>query len=135
MHSETKAQTWPRQIKKNKIDPDDVDPEGNPGDGSNHPERRPILKIYYQGTVGIIELQADLFQVYPNPVGNDLVHIQLIEAGPASLQVINITGQQVMMQQINSQKSTLNVSELAKGIYFLKLSQNGVTTVKKLIVE
>ncbi|WP_344924118.1 carbohydrate-binding protein [Aquimarina addita] len=60
--------------------------------------------------------------VYPVPAQNEL---NLSVSNPqeyTSLQVIDITGKLVMVQpSINSKLTSLNISELPQGIYFLKL--------------
>jgi Secretion system C-terminal sorting domain/Fibronectin type III domain len=77
------------------------------------------------------------FQLYPNPATSG-VTIVLDEAAKEDiqLQIINSTGQIVKTSTINSSSQfvRLDVSELSKGIYFIKLTgSKGVNSVKLII--
>lgn len=70
--------------------------------------------------------------IYPNPsigrftVQSSLFNIQCIE-------VYNAIGEKVITQTLNSKSGTINVSD--DGLYLVKMTSNGKTFTKKLIVE
>jgi hypothetical protein len=72
------------------------------------------------------------FSFYPNPA-NDLVTIQSAEGG--QLELINMLGAVVIKKNINSSKFTLEVEQFPRGIYYMKIENNGNTILKKLILK
>ncbi len=120
---------------ENIADPEDVDPQGNAGDGTNHPERRPFLQVYYQGTIGILELEESLFNLYPNPAESGNVKIELIQNAPAKVEILNLTGAVVAQFDIDRSAANLTISDLSKGIYLVKVSQESSIAVKRLVIR
>jgi uncharacterized repeat protein (TIGR03803 family) len=84
---------------------------------------------------GINSLPAITFAIYPNPVGNR-VTIQQNYAGGSSLLLVNTLGQQIKSFRITAPQQQLDVSDLAPGIYQLKLIQsNSVLAINKLVKQ
>ncbi len=80
---------------------------------------------------GINELDETSFNVYPNPV-NDQLTIQFNEVKTDNILITDITGKIVIEKKINStNKLTISVSQLANGIYFLKSGSRVVKFVKE----
>jgi hypothetical protein len=71
-------------------------------------------------------LEDQLVLLYPNPVKNTLnVEMRLADAKIIGYQVVNLTGQVVMNQLIDTNQ--LNLSSLTTGVYILKIqTTNGV---------
>lgn len=100
-----------------------------------------VKRILVAPAVGLNEqalIQA--LAVYPIPVKDVLtIHTESIRSHQSALKVINILGQVCMQQELQlnngSQKHTLDVSSLTKGIYFIELQSENQKTVKKFIVE
>ncbi len=68
--------------------------------------------------------------IYPNPVRNSLTVITSSKLN--SLQIFNVTGQEVL----RTESSTVNTSSLGRGVYILKVSQEGgVISTKRFIKE
>jgi hypothetical protein len=85
-----------------------------------------------------------IFLVYPNPVspGSDLnIELKQAEEGYHSLQLINLSGQQVYHQEIwidaEARLLSMNIPLVAAGSYFLTLSnkKTGKRTTEKIIVQ
>lgn len=72
-----------------------------------------------------------LMKMYPNPVVNTL-HISDFE-GNAKL--YNVRGQLCLQQTISDDMLAIDVSKLAKGVYFVCLENEGKVTVRKLIKQ
>ena len=120
---------------ENIADPEDVDPQGNPGDGTNHPERRPFIQIYYQGTVSTTELDVNLFNLYPNPTSNHTVRISLSESQNTNIRLYNVAGQMVRSFQTQSNNAELNLRGLSDGLYMMQVVQGGSTATKRLVIQ
>lgn len=68
-------------------------------------------------TVGVEALVQNGWNIYPNPVNDQLV----IEAEePAEIEVIDMTGKIVQSERLKSGKNALNVSLLTRGVYLIR---------------
>jgi len=72
-----------------------------------------------------------MIRVYPDPAKNKIV----IETGQAddqgTLSIINIHGQEIMTQKPEGLKTEIQIRDLPRGIYFVKLySDKGISTLK-----
>ena len=75
----------------------------------------------------------DIFSIYPNPVTNGYVNISSPSNGEKNIAVYDILGKQVMNTTITSDR--LNVSQLNSGVYMLNISENGISSTKKLVIK
>jgi hypothetical protein len=74
------------------------------------------------------------FITYPNPVNNKLtIKTKELSSG-AKAEVHNSLGQLVYTSKI-AEESTIDLSSFSKGLYFVKVSDNGKSEVKKIIKE
>ena len=80
--------------------------------------------------------QRNTFLLYPNPVKN-ILHINNIKLGANKLEILNSNGKIIMTDNIKKsfQKTSLNVSGLSNGVYFLKVSYNSSFNVSKFIIQ
>jgi hypothetical protein len=71
------------------------------------------------------------FKIYPNPVSNILT-IENLFAYNLHLEVFNPLGQIVLEQNQNTSSTSLNVSNLSKGLYLLNITSedNKTQTIK-----
>ena len=68
--------------------------------------------------------------IFPNPCSDFLY----VKSEPAQAEILNSNGQIVYSKYFNSkQNNKIDVSNFAKGVYFIKISNNNFTTVKKLM--
>ena len=85
----------------------------------------------------ISELSNNLnYKIYPNPVEKQL-HIKLgtIEE-LIEVEIINVTGKKIVERKyVNSKNIELNVDDLLKGIYFMKISTSSGKKAVKFIRE
>lgn len=72
------------------------------------------------------------FIVYPNPVDDKLVIKTKNLSSDAKAEIHNSLGQLIYSSKI-SEESTIDLVPFSKGIYFVKVSDNGKTQVKKII--
>lgn len=75
---------------------------------------------------------ADL-SIYPNPASNGFVNIRSTSADAMTIAVYDLLGKQISNTTLTNNR--LNVSELNKGIYILKISQNNKSITKKIIIK
>ena len=80
------------------------------------------------------EPPAQKFSIYPNPA-TTTVYLQIPEeaATGALVEFYNQVGQKVLTTSINQLVTPLDLSSLAKGMYFIKITQGANKTVAKLI--
>ena len=79
---------------------------------------------------GITERSELISAIYPNPATSQLT-IDLKEEGIANVTVYNILGQALIQENVSDMSNTINISNLAQGMYTLRVTQNGkVSTVK-----
>jgi len=134
---------------ENISDPEDSDPDGNPGDGQNHPERVPKLHVYYTGpqpqpvdikerhVVVTAETEDDIL-VYPNPIRHGTLNIRFNTSSveDADIYVYDLTGKVVKLQKIKDpQDIRINVNELHHGMYIIRAIQGKQVYTKKVIVK
>ena len=71
----------------------------------------------------------DNFIVSPNPVSSELSIKSAIEIN--KVEIVNLLGQVILAEYPNKINPTINLSELTKGLYILKLNNNYFTKVVK----
>ncbi len=77
------------------------------------------------------------FKAYPNPASNTL-NIQLENRKEATIELISITGQTVLSETFDGTPTgsvQLNVSDLTRGFYYLRVDQLGDITTIKVVLE
>jgi hypothetical protein len=85
--------------------------------------------------VGTEELMSQEFKVYPNPA-NDILNIelgQIVVSKTPKLDMYNILGEKVISHELVNQKSQVNIAQLEKGIYFVRVYGKQFEIVRKVI--
>lgn len=85
---------------------------------------------------GILKKSAD-FNIIPNPANDKItIDINFIPEN-TKVEIIDITGKAVIIHQLKNKSFTdyIDISDLKKGLYFVKLNIDNHTIVKKLIVK
>ena len=70
--------------------------------------------------------------MYPNPTKNNLF-IETALNSDINVSIVNMLGKEVV--NTNVVNNTVNVSNLTSGIYIVKITEEGKTSTKKLIIE
>ena len=94
-----------------------------------------IGTISYDPTFNAIEsLDGDKSNilVYPNPA-ND--RINLSNANGCSLEMFDVSGKMILNKTVSEINSTIDVSNLVKGFYFIKIEKNGAVRNLKFVKE
>jgi hypothetical protein len=70
---------------------------------------------------------------YPNPVKNSLTisNSSTID----EVEITSILGQKMISKKVNDLQTEINLSELSKGVYFVKVSSEGQEKIVKIVKE
>ena len=71
--------------------------------------------------------------MYPNPVKNSLVYFSTTQ--DLEIIIYDVLGKQVLIEKVNLNKDYIDVSNINKGIYLVKINSSQGTTTKKLIKQ
>ena len=71
--------------------------------------------------------------VYPNPVSNGVININSYSENGIEVTLFNLLGNQLNIKL--NHNNTINVSSLRTGQYFLKITQNNKTSIKKILIK
>jgi hypothetical protein len=78
------------------------------------------------------EFSTASFSMFPNPANGNTVTITSSSNNTKEVQVYSILGKQVINTTITN---TLNVADLQAGIYLVKITDNGKSATKKLVIR
>lgn len=85
---------------------------------------------YNHDVLGIEEIRQNQFEIYPNPVKNEM-QIVSTHSGVYDIEITNALGESISKSQLIGANTSINVEELAKGIYFLRIGyRNSWQTIK-----
>lgn len=80
-------------------------------------------------------IEDSIFNVYPNPANFEITIEYLGNNKNCTLTVLNINGQELIRQQIINRKTKIDISNLKKGTYILKVITDKTVEVRKIIKE
>jgi Zn-dependent metalloprotease len=85
--------------------------------------------------VGINELNTSLgFKIYPNPA-NDFITLTTEKEIDISVKVYDATGKMLVAKQLNGKSNRIDITALAKGIYFMEAQDADKNTYRQKIVK
>lgn len=85
-------------------------------------------------TVGVLENgEQEYVAVYPNPA-NDYLRIKT-NGTLTNVRIMNIVGQTVFNNAAQDSNSTINISNLESGVYFVQIETELGTSTQKIVVE
>jgi hypothetical protein len=84
-------------------------------------------------TLTVDEIQFGKFTLYPNPAHGSFT----VESNSTDfdLEIVDALGKRVMRKTITGNKETINVEELYYGIYFVRITKNGMQQTLKLVIK
>lgn len=71
------------------------------------------------------------FKMYPNPIKGNLLKFEYSKE--SIIEIFDVLGKKVFNDSINATKNYINISNLNKGIYILKITSDNTSLSKKLI--
>lgn len=94
-----------------------------------------VCDYYYyykeiEGT-GVTENVADDVKIYPNPV-NDVLTVEA--SGFRFVEIFDLAGRCVASREVNG-IADIDMSQVAKGVYFVKMNDENGTVTRKVVVE
>jgi len=93
-----------------------------------------LIKTTNTGTLGLVSFKSFMMKAYPNPVTNGKLFISSPNSSEKQVAVYSILGQKVLDTKTTN-NAEINVSKLARGMYILKISEDGKSEAKKLIIQ
>lgn len=100
----------------------------------NDPIATNIVTTTVQAPAGTADFAIRGFAMYPNPA-NSALTLKLAEAANADVTVTDVLGKTVLSAKMPSQEQNINITALNSGIYFVKVTAEGQSATKKLIVK
>jgi len=77
--------------------------------------------------------KMEAIRVFPNPFSSSFAII--INQGPAKLEIINCLGAVVFSTQLTDEHNEINMSQYSNGIYFIKLTSERGSILKKVVKD
>ena len=95
----------------------------------------PMLRMNFNpATTGVADIKKNIFNLYPNP-SNGLITIELEDAAKYEVSIINVLGQSVYTNLLSSVTTTIDLSDLDKGVYTIELREGNNVYSEKVIFE
>ena len=91
-----------------------------------------ILEPYSEDTTGVALYTKTSVRIYPNPTSNTL-YIESEDATIDHIVVLDLTGKEILHQDILGNRGEINVSSLPNGVYMLKALCNGSFQISKFV--
>ncbi|TPG41564.1 T9SS type A sorting domain-containing protein [Flavobacterium pectinovorum] len=86
----------------------------------------------YENTLGIADLTKYDIKIFPNPT-TDFINIHLEESDNTKVSVIDVLGSPIIKENFVGNDFSLNVMNLNKNVYFIKIERGEKVLVKKFI--
>ena len=74
-------------------------------------------------------------KIYPNPVRNTVTIETKQSGGEGILSIFNVSGQELLKQQVVSAKTQLDLGGFARGVYTIRILKNDKVEVRKIVKE
>ncbi|QXP59487.1 carbohydrate-binding protein [Olleya sp. HaHaR_3_96] len=85
------------------------------------------------------DLEVNKLSIWPNPVENGIIHIQLKETiqDKVLITLYSMLGEIVLTQKLssNNKQYNINLGQLSKGVYILKVNTSNQTLESKVIIK
>lgn len=86
-------------------------------------------------TASVGENQIDGFAAYPNPVRGNQLTVTTNSLDAKTVAIYNVLGKKVFTRTFTGAQDTFDVSNVASGIYILKVTEGNRISTQKLIIE
>ena len=83
--------------------------------------------------VGIANNATASFSIVPNPATNNITITSASRLN--TIEIINFLGQTVISQQANNNKAELDIANLTKGVYFVRITTDNGTSAQKFVKQ
>ncbi|WP_264531225.1 cadherin-like beta sandwich domain-containing protein [Flavobacterium sp. N502540] len=86
-----------------------------------------------KNSLRVVDNKIEGFAVYPNPVQEGKIYIQTKSTVAKNVKIFDVSGKKVLSVQTTDRE--VNIGDLQKGVYIMKVNQDGAEATEKLIVE
>lgn len=90
-------------------------------------------RLRQENSISLSRADAHFVQLYPNPT-RDVLYIEA-EEEIDELLIINAKGQKSPIQVTSGKPQQVNLSTLPRGSYLIQITQNGVNTYNRIVLE
>lgn len=82
-----------------------------------------------------VEQSINGLSIYPNPVSNTRTHVFISSKLDATktIEFYNVLGKRIFTTKLIGRE--LNISNLNKGVYLLKITENNISETRKLVIK
>jgi hypothetical protein len=92
-----------------------------------------LINIVERSTLTVDDSKKIVFNVFPNPVSNDLTITSINSI--SNIEIYNIFGQKIFNTQPNTNETTVNLSSFDVGVYFVNIASNDLSENIKIIKQ
>lgn len=73
--------------------------------------------------------------IYPNPVSAEKTHVFIASKFnlPKQIEIFDVLGKRIFSSRINNK--VLNINNLRRGVYIIKITENGLSETRKLVIN
>lgn len=100
-------------------------------DADNIPVGSVFNLFIHDASMATDEMTASEFKIYPNPV-KDVLNISN-DKSIEKVEIFDLSGKKLIQNEMNSNKTEIDMSGLLSGIYIVKILSDGKTQTKKVI--
>ncbi|MFW0738864.1 cadherin-like beta sandwich domain-containing protein [Flavobacterium sp. T12S277] len=86
-----------------------------------------------KNSLGVVNTEIEGFVVYPNPVPHGRLYIQTRSAVVMEVELFDLSGKKVFSVQTTNKE--VPIEGLQKGVYILKVRQDGAVSTEKIMVQ
>ncbi|MBL0328443.1 MAG: T9SS type A sorting domain-containing protein [Bacteroidetes bacterium] len=113
------------------------------GYSANDSSGSPILfntqpdTIFINSTIGVSEISNEAqISIYPNPTAGSFNIFTSEQIKDGSIEIYNVVGELILSQKIINQQNTIDLTDQATGLYFVKVISDGeIVGMKKVMKE
>ncbi len=92
------------------------------------------LNLTIDFTTDLDIIGSDIIHIYPNPA-NDFINIELPLDDYSSIAFIDMIGRTLFTESLDQRKVQIDISDLNKGTYILKINGSGLPSLKTLLIK
>jgi hypothetical protein len=85
--------------------------------------------------MGINEPHVSTLSVYPNPAMDKIMIETSTITTTSHLSILNPNGQEIITGQISEPKTAINISNLPRGVYFVRVTNDKTVEIGKIIKQ
>ena len=84
-------------------------------------------------TAGLSDNNISGLTMYPNPLKGNTLFITSTANAEMNVKIYNVLGKEVLSTKVNN--TSVDVSNLASGVYIVKVTEEGKTATRKLVIQ